>query len=111
VLASNEYLLIGTGERFVNTDGSSRQDELGRCQPGEVIRLKREPDNPRDPMAVALSSSRSVQIGYLGREDARWLAALIDAGRSMVAIVERVAPKGRPFSPLAVTMKISVSDE
>ena len=111
MLASNEYLLIGTGERFANSDGSSRQDELGRCRPGEAIRLEREPDNPRDPMAVALYSSRGVQVGYLGREQAKWLAPLIDGGHSLSVIVDRIAPKGRPFSPLAVTMKVRLTDE
>lgn len=111
LLASNEYLLISTGERFANKDGSSRQDELGRCRPGEAIRLEREPDNPRDPMAVALYSRRGVQIGYLGREHANWLAPLVDAGRSVSVIVDHIAPKGRPFSPLGVTMKVRLTGE
>ena len=111
VLAPNEYLLIGKGERFANTGGSSRQDELARCLPGEAIRLEREPRNPRDPMAVALYSSRAVQVGYLGREHAEWLAPLIDAGQSIKASVIRVAPKGRPFSPLALTIKVTLDSE
>lgn len=111
MLSPNEYLLIGKGERFANADGSSRQDELGRCLPGEAIRLEREPDNPCDPMAVALYSSRAVQVGYVGREHAEWLAPLIDAGRSIEASVSRVAPKGRPFSPLALTIKIRLEGE
>lgn len=77
-LAPNEYLLIGVGERFANPDGSSRQDELGRCFAGEPIQLRREPLNPRDPFAVALFSARGGQIGYLSREHAEWLAPLID---------------------------------
>ena len=111
MLAPNEYLLIGKGERFANADGSSRQDELGRCLPGEAIRIEREPDNPRDPMAVALYSSRAVQVGCLGREHAEWLAPLIDAGRTIEASVSRVAPKGQPFSPLALTIKIRLDGE
>lgn len=110
-LTSNEYLLIGVGERFANPDGSSRQDELGRCHPGEPIRLQREPENPRDPFAVALYSYRGVQVGYIGREHAKWLAPLIDDGRPVVASIVRIAPKGRPFSPLALTMKVHVNEQ
>lgn len=54
-LAANEYLLIGTGERFRNADGASRQDQLSRCESGEGAELRRERDNPHDRMAVQLS--------------------------------------------------------
>ena len=109
LLASNEYLLTGVGERFANVDGSSRQDELGRCQPGEPIHLEREPCNPRDRRAVALYSSRGVQVGYIGREPAKWLAPLIDDGQLVVASIVRIAPKGRPYSPLCATMRVRIS--
>lgn len=70
-LAMNAYLLTGVGERFANSDGSRRQDELGRYRPGERIRLQREAENSRDRLAVALCSYRAVQAGYIGREHAR----------------------------------------
>lgn len=99
---------FGVGDRFANADGSSRQAELGRCHCGEPISFEREPGNPRDSFAVALYLCRGVQIGYLGRDHAKWLAPLIDNGQPVVASIVRIAPKGRPFSPLALTMKVHV---
>ena len=103
--------MIGRGERFANSDGSSRQEELARCRPGQRVCLEREPDNPHDPLAVALYSKRGVQLGYLGRKDARWIAPLIDAGQSVVAIAADITPKGRPFSPLALTIRVFLEHE
>jgi HIRAN domain len=105
-LSPQTYSLICVGERFANADGDNRQVELARSKPGERIDLVREPTNPYDINAVALVSCRGVQVGYLAREHAIWIAPMIDAGAIFSATVERVAPKGRPFAPLAVTIKL-----
>ena len=104
-----EYRLIGTGERFRNADGTSRQAELASCRPGDAVALVREPDNPRDPMAIALISARGVQLGYIRREDARWLAQEMDDGREARAVVHDVRSRSRPGSPLSIALSVSVS--
>ena len=38
-------------EGQVNPDGTSRQDELLRCDPGETVELLREPENNIDPVS------------------------------------------------------------
>lgn len=108
ILADNEYLLIATGERFRNADGRTRQDEIALCGIGERVELRREPQNPRDRMAVALFSIRDSQLGYLNREHAAWIGALIDDGEQVGATVHRIGPKGRPGSPLALTLLVTV---
>lgn len=44
------------------------------------IRLRREPENPHDANAIAVFNHRGVQVGYLPREEAAWLAPLLDSG-------------------------------
>ena len=66
-------------EGQVNPDGTSRQDELLRCDPGETVELLREPENNIDPNCINVISRRGVQIGTLGR--AAMLAPALDQGR------------------------------
>ena len=103
-------IMTVAGEQFPNADGSSRQVEIGQCRVGELVHLRREPDNPADPMAVAVYSARKVQVGYLRRADAMWISPIINAGGEVTAEVVSVAPKGRPFSPLALTLRVTVLD-
>jgi single-stranded-DNA-specific exonuclease len=73
------------GEAGVNADGVRRQDELLRCEPGEHIALRREPDNSDDPNAILVLTERNVPIGQLGRDDSALLAPAIDSGRKFEA--------------------------
>lgn len=70
------------GEGQVNPDGIRRQDELLRCEPGEPVELRREPENSIDPNCISVISPRGVQIGTLGRADAATLAPALDGGRT-----------------------------
>jgi hypothetical protein len=70
------------GESYENTNGSSRQEELLACEPGEPVQLVREPDNPHGADAVLVQSVRGVGVGYLRKEDAAILAPELDAGRA-----------------------------
>ena|SRR5688572_8812790 len=74
------------GEAATNRDGRKRQDILCEVEPGEPVELRREPQNPYDSHAVAVTVHGET-VGYLAREDAAVLAPLLDAGRSHVAIV------------------------
>lgn len=67
------------GENAVNEDGVARQRLIEAIDPGEPLRLEREPGNPYDACAIAVYSARG-KIGYLGRERAEFIAPLIDAG-------------------------------
>lgn len=86
----NDFRLAARGERYPNADGSSRQDELARCRPGEALQLLREPTNEHDPSAVAIFSCRGVQLGYLSADHAGWIGSKIDRGYDVRAVVERV---------------------
>jgi hypothetical protein len=86
----NDFRLPVVGSTWPNDDGSSRQDELAICRPGEAITLQRQPENPHDPRAVAILSARGVCVGYLSRTNAGWVGSKIDRGYDVRAIVERI---------------------
>jgi len=107
----NDFSLPICGERYDNEDGSSRQEELRRCSPGELITLVREPLNPHDHMAVAVYSCRGVQVGYLGRERACWIGSKMDRGYLVSAIVHRVKGIHLPGATLGLVLRFSMDGD
>lgn len=81
------------GAPYPNADGTNRQFEILLCQPGEPVTLVPEPHNKKDRRAVAVYSSRGVQIGYVNAERAGWLGALI-AEHEVQAVFQRKAAFG-----------------
>jgi single-stranded-DNA-specific exonuclease len=69
---------------------SHYEDAVKRCRPGDRLILKREPENPYDKNAVAVLGENGEQIGYLGRDNAEWVARLMDEGKSLEARVKWV---------------------
>ncbi|SEJ02690.1 HIRAN domain-containing protein [Sphingomonas sp. OV641] len=106
-----DFRLPACGEWYNNEDGSSRQEELARCVPGEPIKLVREPDNPHDPAAVAVRSARGIKIGYLRRDRARWIGSKIDRGYDVRGIVERIKGASLPNSTLGLVMRLNMDGE
>lgn len=107
----NDFSLPARGEWFENEDGSSRQAELALCQPGEWLDLVREPENPHDPMAVAIFTSRGAQVGYLSAEHAGWIGSKMDRGYDVRAIVERVKGAHLPGATLGLVMRLNMEGE
>ena len=105
----NDFSMAAVGTQFDNEDdGTSRQEELARCAPGEWLYLSREPANPHDPMAVAVLSERGVRVGYLARDRAVWVGSKIDRGYDVRAIVERIKGATLPGSSLGLVLRISM---
>jgi hypothetical protein len=69
------YTLHLSGEEY---DG--RQGLIGRLEPGQRLFLRREPSNPHDPNAVAVTTQFGSTIGYIPRKNANWVARLLDEG-------------------------------
>jgi hypothetical protein len=107
----NDFRLAAVGTRHSNDDGSSRQDELGRCYPGERVSLTREPHNEHDPRAVAIISARGVCIGYLARDHAGWVGSKIDRGYDVRAIVDRIKGEDMEGSPLGMVVLINMQGD
>jgi len=58
--------------------------------PGRPLDLRRDPDNPHDPNAIAVHpAGGGEQVGWVPRELAAELAAELDAGRPWSALVLR----------------------
>jgi hypothetical protein len=57
--------------------------------PGRPLELRRDPDNPHDPNAIAVHPPGGEQVGWVPRELAAELAPELDAGRAWSAVVLR----------------------
>jgi hypothetical protein len=82
------------GANHPNADGDNRRLEILLCVPGEPIELVPEPKNPADPNAIAVFSSRNVQIGYLTADRAPWIGGMLRNGRPIEAIFQAATPAG-----------------
>lgn len=95
--ARRKLQLAVVGENAVNDDCVSRQRLIEALDPGEPLRLEREPGNPHDPNAIAVCSARG-KIGYVARDRAEFIAPLIDAGMALIVDVAQIRG-GTPAKP------------
>ncbi|MDO4281270.1 MAG: single-stranded-DNA-specific exonuclease RecJ [Peptococcaceae bacterium] len=72
----------------------NRQALIADLQPGAVLRLLRETQNPVDANAIACLSEADAQIGYLSRDIAAQLAPIMDLGAEFEAIVTDITGGG-----------------
>lgn len=107
----NDFSLPATGEVHSNHDGTCRQCELAACQPGDPLRLVREPKNLHDPNAIAIVTERGIRVGYLGRRYAMVWAGKLDRGAEPNVIVERVKGADIPGAMLGLVMRVNTEGE
>lgn len=86
--------LAVVGADYPNKRGPTRRFEIEVCRPGEPVSLVREPRNRFDPRAVAVFSSREVQLGYLSAERCGWIGSMIEQGRPVSAVFQEKTPWG-----------------
>jgi hypothetical protein len=100
------YPIAVVGEQYPNRDGSDRQSVIQRLQPGAVILLVREPDNPRDPNAVHLTDAQGQGVGYLDRDRAVQISEQLRTGAQITAEVRQVLPPNerRDYWALVLTV-------
>lgn len=67
-------------------DEALQGDDL---RPGAVLTLRRDPDNPHDPHAIAVHAPAGGQLGWVPRELAAELAPALDAGDPWSAVLLR----------------------
>ena len=90
----SELSLAVVGAAHANADGSNRRFEILLCAPREPVDLHPEPRNKADPNAIAVFSSRGIQIGYLRADRAPRIGQLIRQGRELQAAFQAEAPFG-----------------
>lgn len=84
----SELSLAVVGAAHPNADGSDRRFEILLCAPGEQVEFRPEPTNKADPNAIAVFSSRGVQIGYLTAERAPWIGSKLASGVEVRAVFQ-----------------------
>ncbi|MDR7556394.1 MAG: single-stranded-DNA-specific exonuclease RecJ [Armatimonadota bacterium] len=80
--------------KVVGVTYAGRQAVVPRVQPGERLRLVREPSNPRDPYAIAVCRLDGTHLGFLRARLAAHLAPAMDAGARYVATATAVTGGG-----------------
>jgi HIRAN domain len=102
--------LAERGVRVAGVAGAGRHhaDALAAADagPGRPLELKRDPDNPHDPSAIAVHAAGGEQVGWVPREIAAELAPALDAGEPWAAVVlreQRASPRD-PRSGLTMVL-------
>ena len=65
-----------------------------QLRPGDMLSLKREPDNPYDPLAIMILTEAGEHLGYVPRAKNETLARLMDAGKLLFAKLESKSWQG-----------------
>ena len=98
------------GISFDNRDGTRRQDHARLVRKGDVLTLRREPENPYDANAIAVCwvdrDGVALQLGYVPRPLAMLLAPLVDEGAQLSAKVIRTGGGG--LQQVGVRMQIDI---
>ena len=74
---------------------------------GEVLMLRREIDNPHDPLAILIFDERGNKLGYIPRAKNEVLAHLMDAGK---LIYGKIEDKQRLGAWLKISMSVFLRD-
>jgi hypothetical protein len=92
-LARDAPELTARGLRVMGVAGAGRHHAEAiaseAAAPGRPLELRRDPDNPHDPNAIAVHAGDGEQVGWVPREIAAELAAELDAGAPWSAVVLR----------------------
>ncbi len=67
---------------------------------GERVHFEREPDNAHDGHAIRVENDDFVQVGYLPRKTAAWLAPLLDRGAVYATGKVATTPEGAYGEPV-----------
>lgn len=97
---------------LMNTVGTSIEERRKRCQSmksGDLVLLRREPENLKDPNAIAVDTKNGEFIHYIPAPVARWLSPFLDSGvfRLEDATVDSVSKSATsPFLKLDLSFVI-----
>jgi hypothetical protein len=109
--------LAAAGLRVAGVAGAGRHhaDALAAedVGPGRPLELRRDPDNPHDPNAIAVHAAGGAQVGWVPRELAAELAPVLDAGVGVAAVVlreQRASPRD-PRTGLTMLLALAAAIE
>ena len=83
------------GVSFQNEDGSSRQELIEKMKRDFssktiVLRLERQHSNPHDANAVAVTTPKGKQLGFLSKKVSETIAPILDNGKPVTATVSSI---------------------
>ena len=84
-----QHSLAVVGIRHLNSNGSNRASEVLMCIPGDPVELRPEPKNRFDSLAIAVFSTRGVQLGYLPAERCARMHQIMGQGRAVAAVFQQ----------------------
>lgn len=79
---------------------------------GMPLRLRREPANPHDELAIEICTMRNEKLGYVPRHRNPVLARLMDAGKQLLAEVAVILHGAEAYGGynLEIRLRISLRD-
>ncbi len=107
LVGTTDRRLFGLGIYSYNCVGEYYRQTAckdGDFSPGARVRLVREPDNPHDPNAIAVTSDGpgASVAAYISRGHAKRLRKILDAGTQIDAIATAGTAAGQPCDSIAV---------
>lgn len=85
--------LLPLSETYVAGTRYYRAAEVrGLLRPGDALRLRREPLNPYDDLAIEVLTAEGAKLGYVPRVHNAPFSRLIDAGYTVLATAGRLRP-------------------
>lgn len=90
--APREILLGGT--HVAGTAYYDAEAAADRLRPGQILALRREPENRFDALAIEVFGPEGHKLGYMPRGRNEMPARLMDAGKRLSARAESVTQRG-----------------
>jgi hypothetical protein len=115
-VARDAPALTECGLRVSAVAGAARHHaealESEAASPGARLSLRRDPENPHDPNAIAVETAEGTdQLGWVPREIAAEIAPEIDAGRPWSAVVLREQRRSPRDPRHGLTMLLAAAAE
>ena len=81
-----------------------KPDIFWTLKESEALVLRREPDNPHDPLAIAIFTKEGHQIGYVPRTCNYSPALIADQDVRLSAEIAGIDPKAEPWERVQVSL-------
>lgn len=89
--------------------GPDAKEAAANLEPGQELRLEREPMNEYDGNAIKVFFS-DLWIGYIERSQAAWIAPNMDEGRAFTCIVQEVREVPNARGKVTLTPVVEITE-